>query len=74
MRRLLLLAAAAIAVSAVPAQADYLLKTCGSGDYTVAEVTVADREVAEVCTSESPSRIIGRYICLPCLFSDDGGR
>lgn len=66
MRRLLLLAAAALAVSAVPAQAQYLVQTCGSGDYTVAEVTVANREVAHVCTSDDPLAFLDKF-CVQCI-------
>lgn len=65
MRRLLLLAAAGIALSAVPAQAQYLVDGCGYGDWTVAQVTLAGREIAHVCTNERPPT---PTICVPCLF------
>jgi adenine deaminase len=63
-RRLLLLAVAAAAVSAVPANA-YLLNGCQSGDWTVADVVVAGREIAQVCTSDEPVLNWTCRICPP---------
>ncbi|HEV2891690.1 MAG TPA: hypothetical protein VGX28_15060 [Frankiaceae bacterium] len=54
MRRLLLIPAAAVALSCAPAANAYLYNGCQPGDWTVADVVVAGREVAQVCASENP--------------------
>lgn len=65
MRRLLL-AAVAVASFAVPAgtaNASFLVNGCGSGDWTVAQVVVAGREIAQVCTDRPPVVITCGSIC-----------
>ena len=53
MRRLLALTVLTVAVSAVPASAQYLLSTgCDEGDWQVVEVSSGGAEVVEVCSSE----------------------
>ena len=68
MRRFLLLPvlAVAFAAPAVPANA-YLISGCASGDYQVVDLTVAGRELVEVCTDESPVTTISKLVCLPCI-------
>ena len=67
MRRLLLLVpAAAIALSAVPAGAAYLLGSgCADDDYRVVDLTVAGRELVEVCTDDNPLPYIADLRCTP---------
>ena len=55
MRRLLAVAVLAVAASAVPASASYLLSTgCDEGDWQVIEVSSGGQEYVEVCSSEDP--------------------
>ncbi|HEV2891687.1 MAG TPA: hypothetical protein VGX28_15045 [Frankiaceae bacterium] len=69
MRRIIVLAAVAAAFAGIsaPAANAYLVNGCQSGDWTAANVVVAGREVAQVCTSENPVTTISKLICLPCF-------
>lgn len=66
MRRFFLATAAAVALSAFPAasaDASFLVDGCGSGDWTVAQVVVAGREIAQVCTDRPPVVIYCSDLC-----------
>jgi hypothetical protein len=54
---MLVLAAVAAAFAGVtPAANANFYNGCQDGDYVVADVTAAGREVAQVCTSDSPTK------------------
>ncbi|HEV2891689.1 MAG TPA: hypothetical protein VGX28_15055 [Frankiaceae bacterium] len=69
MRRLLVLAAVTAAFAGVaPAANAYLYNGCQPGDWTAANVVVAGREVAQVCTSQNPVVLIRQIVAVskPC--------
>ena len=71
MRHLLALAVAAVAVSAVPASAAYLVSTgCRDGDWQVVEVSSGGHEYVEVCIDDvRPTVTVSRCVLHPldCL-------